>query len=363
MNVVYIHDLIKKLRQEDEYSSYNLSSEIEDKFNKKGEDVRFTAVVGNPPYQINTDTNFSTPVYHLFIEAAKSLQPDYVSLIHPARFLFNAGATPKDWNEQMLNDTHLKVPFYDADSSKVFSGVDIKGGVAITLWDKNNTDGGLGGVFVPYKELSHILEKVDGGFDEIVYPQSKTKTGLDKKFPTERRLRPNYFDKFPEIFTVEKSENRSAKIYGLEKGNKRAVRYADSNIMDDPIIETWRVLVPKSNGSGEFGESLSMPMLAEPLSGCTGSFIQIGSFDSEIRAQSCMKYIKTKFLRSLLGSLKVTQDNPTSVWKNIPLQDFSNNSDIDWSKSIDDIDKQLYQKYDLTKEEVDFIETHVKAME
>src|SRR5690606_620851 len=86
MNVVYIGDLVKKLKQEDEYKSYNVADELSKSFGLKGETVKFTAVVGNPPYQVNTDTNFSVPVYHLFFDAAKSLDPDYISLIHPARF-------------------------------------------------------------------------------------------------------------------------------------------------------------------------------------------------------------------------------------------------------------------------------------
>ena len=96
--------------------------------------MKFTAVIGNPPYQINTDTNFAMPVYHLFFEAAR-VWPRLYMLIHPAR-LFNAGATPKEWNERMLNDPHLSVPLYEPDSQKIFWGVDIKGGVCITFWDK-----------------------------------------------------------------------------------------------------------------------------------------------------------------------------------------------------------------------------------
>jgi hypothetical protein len=99
------------------------------------------------------------------------------------------------------------------------------------------------------------------------------------------------------------------------------------------------------------------------LTGCTGSFIQVGSFDGGDEANNCMNYIKTKFCRAMLGTLKVTQDNPKSTWKNVPLQDFTNASDIDWSQSIKDIDKQLYVKYGLNEEEVAFIETRVKAME
>lgn len=364
MNVVYTKDLIAKLRGEGKYKGYNIEKDLKEQFKIRGDKLKFTAVVGNPPYQMNTDTNFATPVYHLFIEAAKSLNPDYVSLIHPARFLFDAGATPKDWNRQMLNDPHLSVPLYEADSQKVFSGVDIKGGVVITFWDKHQTNGGLGGTFIAFEELRTTLTKVSGqSIESIIYPQSKTTKPLDSKFPTEVRLRPNYFEKFPNIFTKQKDSTHLVKIIGLEKGNKRTERFVNKLIMNDPNLMNWKVFLPESNGSGAIGEVLSTPLVGEPLVGCTGSFIQFGAFSIEVDARNCMKYLKTKFCRAMLGTLKITQHNPKSTWKNVPTQDFTDNSDIDWTKSIMEIDQQLYKKYNLTEKEITFIETNVRAME
>ena len=100
----------------------------------------------------------------------------------------------------------------------------------------------------------------------------------------------------------------------------------------------------------------------ERFVGHTQTFISIGSFDSRNEAENLNKYVKTKFCRTILGTLKVTQHNAKGTWKNIPLQNFNNKSDIDWSKSISEIDKQLYKKYDLDKKEIEFIEIHVKEM-
>ena len=86
-------------------------------------------------------------------------------------------------------------------------------------------------------------------------------------------------------------------------------------------------------------------------------------FETRSDAESCLKYIKTKFARTLLGSLKATQHNPKDTWSNVPMQDFTNSSDIDWSKSVADIDKQLYEKYGLEQSEIDFIESKIKPME
>lgn len=97
--------------------------------------------------------------------------------------------------------------------------------------------------------------------------------------------------------------------------------------------------------------------------GHTQSFISFGQFDNIEEAYSCMKYIKTKFVRCLLGTLKVTQDNPKNTWSNVPMQNFTSSSDIDWSKSVKQIDEQLYIKYRLTDKEIAFIEEKVQAME
>ena len=362
-NIIYIKDLADKLRGQDKYKGYNLSKELQEKFGKK---VKFTAIVGNPPYQMNTGTNFATPVYHLFFDAAKSLEPDYLTLIHPARFLFNAGATPKDWNKQMLNDPQLSVALYESDSQKLFSGVDIKGGVCITFWDKKQTEGGLGGKFVAHEELNSVLNKTEGdGLDKIVSTAggSPTRRYADKYGRKRSYFRTSAFFDLTDVFSEKPDGYHPIKIIGLERGNKRAARYVSRGILNDPSLVKWKVFVPESNGSGAIGEVLSSPIVGEPLVGCTESFVRIGSFDSKAEAQNCMKYIKTKFCRALLSTLKITQHNPKSTWRNVSLQDFKPGSDIDWSKPIDEIDKQLYKKYKLNEDEINFIETRVKAME
>lgn len=133
-------------------------------------------------------------------------------------------------------------------------------------------------------------------------------------------------------------------------------------ICPHPNLYKYKVLLPKANGTGALGEALSMPVIAKPYSGHTQTFLSIGCFDTELEAENTVKYIKSKFCRTLLGILKVTQDNPPEKWKYVPLQDFTTYSDIDWSKTIAEIDKQLYVKYGLTQEEISFIEMHVKEM-
>lgn len=115
-------------------------------------------------------------------------------------------------------------------------------------------------------------------------------------------------------------------------------------------------------GSGNFGESISQPLVGSPGMSSTPTFLRVGMFKTELEAEYCAKYLKTKFARAMLGIKKVTQDNAVPVWEKVPLQDFTEKSDIDWLKSISEIDQQLYKKYGLSIEEIVFIEEKVQTM-
>jgi len=108
---------------------------------------------------------------------------------------------------------------------------------------------------------------------------------------------------------------------------------------------------------------MSELIIGEPKTCCTYTFLQVGAFNSKDEADNCLRYLKTKLTRALLGTLKITQNNSSDVWKNVPLQDFTKKSDIDWSKSVSEIDQQLYKKYGLSDEEINFIEGKVQPMD
>lgn len=336
---------------------------------KKGEtlNMKFTAVVGNPPYQENNgSTNFSSAIFHKFIDAGQAIS-DTVCMITPARFLFNAGSTPKEWNEKMLNDPYLEIKMYEQESSKIFPNTDIKGGVCIMLWDKNLKKGGLGGSFIHINELASIRAKVnEGGFDKIVSKKGQTKytpefAKNDDRIP-ERRLQSSAFENLPDVFLKQGDSTHRVKVLGLESGN-RVFKWVDERIIEDDNLKNWKVFLPAANGSGAIGEALSTPLVGEPLVVSTYTFLQIGRFDNRTEAENCMKYIKTKFCRTMLGILKITQGNLPETWRLVPLQDFSGDSDIDWSKPISEIDKQLYQKYGLSDKEITFVEEKIAPMD
>lgn len=340
---------------------------------------KFDVVIGNPPYQEETDSESTRalPIYHKFMDEAYKIA-ERVSLITPARFLFNAGFTPKSWNEKMLKDKHLKVEYYEQDSSKVFANTDIKGGVAVTYRDAD-TDFGAIGIFTAFQELNSIIKKVvstkSQSFSSIIYGQLiyQYTNKLTKDYPAmpnatiqngKYLFRTNAFNKFSVIFFDSKPDDgyEYIQILGLQK-NKRVYKWVRRDyISEHTSLEKYKVFIPAVNGSGVFGEALSLPLIGTPMIGSTQTFLTIGSFDKKKEAKAVLKYIYSKFSRALLGVLKVTQHITSEKWKYVPLQDFTAASDIDWSQPISKIDQQLYKKYGLDQTEIDFIESHVKEM-
>lgn len=352
-----------------------------DSISKGDEMMKFDVVIGNPPYQEETEGTSDKPIYNYMMDAAEEVA-DKVCLITPARFLFNAGKTPKAWNQKKLNDPHFKVNYYEQDSSKIFSNTDIKGGIAITYRDNSKNFGEIG-TFTSFSELNSIYHKVVGHnlFTNIVsiiflqnkfnletlylnHPECVAIIGSNGK---EKRLTTAIFSQLP-LFTETQINKSDIKILGLIN-NQRVYKYIHESYLDKhDNLDYYKVILPKANGSGAIGEVLSTPLVGEPLVGeplvgYTQSFISFGKFTTRVEAESCMKYIKSKFTRALLGTLKITQDNNRETWNNVPIQDFTSKSDIDWSQSIENIDKQLYKKYNLSQDEIDFIESKVRAMD
>ena len=371
-------DLVNKIKNQPEL----FTKKVHD---LAGDNMKFNAVVGNPPYQIvnKGNGNGSEPIYHLFIDIAKKLG-DIATLIHPARFLFNVGKTPKEWNQNMLNDPHFKIIDYWVDSSFIFPGVEINGGIAVSLWNKNISYGKIG-FFSAFKELHSILAKVSSknemSFSTIVGPRelySLTNRLYDENPSMDGRqskghkysLGANIFNVFPELFYNEKPQDGKdyLQVYGRFE-NQRCYKWVRASyITNADNLAKYKVLISKADGAaGKIGSPIPARILgkmeiAKPNVVYTDTFIGIGCFTTFVEAESCNKYIMSKFARTMLGTIKVTQDNSKELWTNVPLQDFTSNSDINWNKSIPEIDKQLYVKYHLTDDEISFIEKMIKSM-
>ena len=334
--------------------------------------MKFDFCIGNPPYNETRDNTSDKPIYDEFMEAAFMVAPK-VQLITPARFLFNAGRTPKAWNKKMLNDEHFKVLKYENNGKKVFPNTDIKGGVAITYRDSETKFGKIG-TFTSYPTLNSIMARMKefkyDSLSKIMYPYSTYQLSerLFEEHPTlnlsnNKIITTNIFELLNNLFYEEKPDNGDYCCLLGRTDNKRVLRYIDAKYISvAENYDKYKVVIPKSNGSGILGETLSTPTVVNPNIGYTQSFLGIGSLETEDEAKAVLKYISTKFVRVLLGILKITQDNPPEKWIYVPLQDFTSSSDINWDKTIKEIDQQLYKKYNLSDEEITFIESTVKEM-
>ena len=345
---------------------------------------KFYAVIGNPPYQADKDDNDrKPPIYDVFMDAAYELG-ERVELVTPGRFLFDAGQTPKAWNEKMLADEHLKVVMYESDASAVFPNTDIKGGIAVTLRDETRVYGPIG-TFTVYDDLNEILKKVNVAvgssprldsifasqrcykFSTAFYAENADSSDVvDMLGPGNKiKIVSKVMEKLPGIFMAKpgSSDDDVLKFYG-RVGGQRVYRYILRRyIQDNDYLDGYKLLIPEANNSGQYGETLSEPLVGAPGVGSTDTFLNAGPFETEIEVRNLASYYKTKFFRALLGVKKATQHSPSQVWRTIPLQDFTPVSDIDWSKPIPEIDQQLYAKYGLDEDEIEFIETHVKEMD
>lgn len=253
----------------------------------------------------------------------------------------------------------------------------LRGGVAVSYYDKNQSFGAIEN-FTPYSELRSITSKVaaisENSIRNIIFTQNRFDLeNLYEEHPEyrsvigsngkDRRFRNNIFDKIPSFTENAKNENDIA-VIGVIK-NRRYWRYINRNFveLDHENLGKWKVIVSRANGKGVLGEALSTPVVIKPNQGYTQTFIGIGAFDTKAEAENLLKYIKSKFSRTMLSVLKIDQHNERDTWAKVPLQDFTSSSDIDWSQSIPDIDRQLYRKYHLSDEEINFIESNVKEME
>lgn len=355
--------------------------------------MKFDIVIGNPPYQENDNgkrddgaANASaSPIYNHFFYLAREVALKKVNLIFPARWLNGAGKGLSDFRRDMLQDQHIRSMSVFKNASMLFPNTDIKGGVLYLTYDKEyigpadisvidhdeqrykfksylNSAGS--GVFIPYGELVSIFEKVSKVADLKEENIGKI-TSVRKPYG----LATNFFNdpqKFnlPEIYE-EKQNKDDIEILGLIE-KKRTYRYVP---VDYPIpdgrktIYKWKVFASKAMGSGEFGEKVPSLSIGAPGQIATETFIRIGAFNDEFEVKALRKYYYSKFFRAMLGISKTTHDAPARVYSLIPLQDFTKNSDIDWSLSISKIDQQLYEKYGLDQEEVNFIESKVRSME
>lgn len=343
---------------------------------KEEQKMKFDVVIGNPPYQLNDGSGASNdaanPIYQYFVETAINMKVPYISLIIPSKWMIGGKAVLKPFRKQMMVDTRLSMLTDYEDSSFVFSGQHIDGGICYFLRD-NNHDGKLNYRYITSDGNSITSDRyLNDSESDIVIRDVRRKTIIKKSLVGDRfkeivslsqpfGIRKDLFnspDRYPNSNLQLEHFPNSVKIIGvkgIKGGAKRMIGYINDSIItkNRDWIDKYKLFFTTT-----YSANATNPpeiVVAPPNMICTETFLVIGPFASKEQQQNCNKYIHTNFFKILLyfghGTMQVSQD----VFRFIPNQDFSDNSDIDWDNSIQKIDNQLYLKYGFTKEELNFI--------
>ena len=343
--------------------------------------MKFDFVIGNPPYQEMSKNKMTRSIYPDFVRSSQAIG-QIVSLVMPARWMSGENGPYRETQhfiDEMLKGDHLQSFHLYPNSSDLFPNVDIKGGVCFFVWnrayscDRVNYTITENGAYKKVLTSFRIAENVIIRFPELISILEKTKAISTIYLNTWVSSR-NPFGFISDLFTKnkegvsriseEKQQDDDYLVHGLLK-NKRVIRYIPNSALKKNIhiAHSYKVFLPRANGSGVFGEVFSTPMIGTPMMICTETFLQIGVFDNCTEAENLLKYVKTKYFRTMVGIKKTAVFNYKECFTFVPLQDFTAASDIDWSRSVAEIDRQLYAKYGLSAEEGAFIEEKIKPME
>ena len=378
VNVMTIDNMIEDLRKKPDDVISKILNKTEWNIQEGGK-MKFDAIVGNPPYQLEGGSggNNDAPIYQIFAKISENSTSKYVSLIMPARW-FAAGRENLlgDFRNNMIHNKSLRKMIVYSNGVDIFSNVEIKGGICYYLIDKTYNglcdyiyhNGGIKSeelrdlstfdIIIREPKLAKIVDKIKNKSSE---PYVDSIISNDTPFGISSN--PKSSKKNPMFVSETKNGNNDIKLYHIENLNRK-VEYIDRNLINKnkQFIDKDKVFIPGAGGSGNDSYVLGKPIVAPKGSVCSQSFL-FASFDDENQANNFKKYLLTRFFRILVSAIKISQSAPNRVYKFVPLQDFTNNSDIEWSKSVAEIDKQLYKKYNLTQEEIDFIEKTIKPME
>jgi len=371
VNTRYFEDLINQIKNKPDHFIKQVDKFITERTGIKN--MKINAIVGNPPYQVmdgGGTGSSAVPVYHCFVDIAKAIKAQYVSLIMPSRWM-SGGKGLDSFRAEMIAD-HSLMSIHDfLDGKLVFSNVLIEGGICYILWQK-----GYNG---PCNFVSHIsmnesvgaIRYLDENDSDVIIRDAQVISIIKKTSSA---------DSFASIVSsrnpfslgndVKISEKESDLILFGRFENERGIRFLPSDFKPSKGINflgKWKVFMSKADGAaGVLGNPVPAKIIGKAELGlpnmlCSETFLAIGPFESEDEAKNVIKYTQTKFLRILVGARKL-KNMTSGTYKFVPLQDFSANSDINWSQSITDIDQQLYAKYNLTKKEITFIESMIKPM-
>ncbi|GAB4129885.1 MAG: Eco57I restriction-modification methylase domain-containing protein [Raineya sp.] len=337
----------------------------------KEKNMKFDVIIGNPPYQLNDGGGTGSsaiPIYHKFIQQAKKLKPNYLSMIIPARW-FTGGRGLDEFRDEMLKEKRISELHDFPNASDCFPGVEIKGGVVYFLWEKDfngktkvftHSENDIiskserfllekdAETFIRHNEIIPILHKVqklkEKSFADII--SANDPFGFDVRVEgSYKRVKPQY----------KKETFKDAVKFYYNGWQREGLGYMkEENIRKNiEMINGYKVLITKAWGVGDMSRDWLQPLLVEPKSCCTETYLVIGPFASKKKAENVIAYTQTKFFHLLVSLIKITQNAMKKVYSFVPMQDFNEV----WT------DEKLYKKYGLTKDEIAFIESMIRPME
>lgn len=327
-----------------------------------GKNMQFDVIIGNPPYQMKGGAGGTSDssIYHLFVEQAKKLEPSYLAMVIPSRWLAG-GRGLDEFRKEMLNGRQLCSLVDFPDSGEAFPGVQIKGGVCYFLWNKTH-QGACNVKRISGGEEHTQYDRELGEFD--VFVRDERALGILRKVMAKKELPIISLVSGDTPFGVatnfkdwyEQSAVGMIPMYLIERG-KRKVGFVkrDQIIKNSKALDCWKVLVPEAYGAGESlpHQILGKAIVAAPPSACTQSYLIVSPFSSETAARSFLSYYQTRFFRFIVSLRKITQHALRSTYSWVPLQAW----DQEWT------DQALYEKYGITEEEMDYIESVIRPME
>ena len=352
---------------------------IHDNFEKEFGNMKFDVIIGNPPYQLNVNqktrsggvTDSAIPLYNIFINKAKELNPKYMSMIVPSRWM-KGGKGLKDFREIMMNDKRIKhITDYES-SSDVFANINIDGGVCYFLWDKEHK-GKLDYIYNSSNKKETIKSKryLKNKFIDVIVRDprqlriiEKTRPNKEKEFKKLVMQNPfglltdlfNNSEKYSNINISSKRKDGYNLTYGVvghKGGAKRITKYVRrKDVQRSQLsIDKYKLFLSRAFSS----DSTVPPSIIKGVPGTlsTQTFFKIGDFETEEEMNNCLSYIQTKFFRALFHFKRSAFHLSMSDFELIPLQD--------WSKPW--TDAELYKKYKLTQEEIDYIEDNIDPMD
>lgn len=372
VNTRYFEDLINQIKNKPQNFIEKMAKGR--LFWKANDDdnMKFNAIVGNPPYQVMDGGGASTSaisVYNFFVEIAKLLNTKYISMIIPARW-FAGGKGLDLFREKNLKDRHYRIIFDYPNPKDCFPTANISGGVCYFLYDKDyNGNCTFTNVIAGKQEIA--LRKLDE-FDVFIrYNNAITivhkVTNATSSFLIDIVSARNPFG----IDSSVRGENQKSNNTHLTLYSSKGIGYISENGIKDAfqLVNSYKIFMGKVL-SGHLGETdengqvkvISSIIEAKPQEISTDSYLAFGPFNDKNCVANLHKYLRTKFLRFLLLQALTSMNISRGNFRFVPLQNFTNESDIDWYKSVEDIDYQLYTKYHLINEEITFIEKMIKPM-